>query len=53
MQGVQFGTKIRIEGFEGVYVVEDRGGVGVDIACSSHNECYKVTRKSAKVWVIK
>lgn len=43
--GIEYGDKIYIEGI-GERVVEDTGcrqGV-IDVACESHEECYKVTR---------
>ncbi len=48
-----FGTEIYIEGL-GFYVVEDRGvGPGqIDVACSSHSECYALTGHY-EVWVLK
>ena len=45
--GVRYGDKIYIEGV-GERVVEDTGcsqGV-IDVACESHDDCYKVTRYS-------
>lgn len=45
--GIEYGDSIYIEGI-GERVVEDTGcGRGViDVACESHEECYKVTRYS-------
>ncbi len=45
--GIEYGDNIYIEGI-GERVVEDTGcGRGViDVACESHEECYKVTRYS-------
>ncbi len=47
-----FGTKIYIEGL-GIFEVQDRGvGPGhIDVACSSHSECYALTGHY-EVWVI-
>lgn len=45
--GIEYGDRIYIEGI-GERVVEDTGcrqGV-IDVACESHEECYKVTRYS-------
>lgn len=48
------GTKVYIEGV-GYYRIDDRGGSSknlIDIACSSHNACYQITRSSAKVYIV-
>lgn len=52
MKDMPFGTQIYIEGL-GYYTVQDRGvGTGViDVACSGHAECYKVTG-SYKVYLV-
>jgi len=53
MQGVAFGTQVYIEGI-GYRVVEDRGcraGI-IDILCSNHAECYKITAYR-KVYIVK
>lgn len=45
MTNVKLGTKIYVEGY-GYYTVQDTGNMNsttVDIACSSHAECYKIT----------
>ena len=53
MQGVAFGTQVYIEGI-GYRVVEDRGcraGI-IDVLCSNHAECYKITAYR-KVYIVK
>ena len=49
-----FGTKIRIEGFEDLRVVEDRGlGNGcIDVFVPDHQECLKLGLMYRKVWVV-
>lgn len=49
-----FGTRIRIEGLDGEYVVEDRGvsGFWIDIFCDSHQEALNRGMYTAKVWIV-
>lgn len=49
-----FGTKIRIEGLDGIYIVEDRGVTGywLDIFCDSHQEALQRGMYSASVWIV-
>lgn len=44
MKDLEYGTRVYIEGL-GEYIVQDRGvGTGViDVACSSHADCYAIT----------
>lgn len=51
-----YGTKIYIEGY-GTYVIEDCGGGvkshHIDIAASSHEECYTLTNSNVPVYLVK
>lgn len=49
-----FGTRIRIEGLEGEYVVEDRGvsGFWIDIYCDSHQEALNRGMYTTSVWIV-
>lgn len=49
-----FGTRIRIDGLEGEYVVEDRGvnGFWIDIFCDSHQEALNRGMYTASVWIV-
>lgn len=50
-----YGTKVYIEGY-GTYVIEDCGGVKsnhIDIAASSHDECYTLTNNNVAVYIVK
>lgn len=49
-----FGTKIRIEGFEDLRIVEDRGvGNGrIDVFVPDHQECLQLGLMYRKVWVV-
>lgn len=49
-----FGTKIRIEGLDGIYVVEDRGvnGFWIDIFCDSHQEALQRGMYTTRVWIV-
>ena len=55
MKGLPYGTLVYIEGY-GFYIVEDTGGFKpntIDIACSSHEECYSITnRVGVNVYVV-
>lgn len=54
MVGLPLGTEIYIEGY-GYFTVQDTGNVNnywVDLACYSHEDCYKVTGY-AKVYIVK
>lgn len=44
MKGLEFGTRVSIDGL-GEYIVQDRGvGAGViDVACYTHEDCYALT----------
>lgn len=48
-----FGTRIRIDGLEGEYVVEDRGvsGFWIDIFCDSHQEALQRGMYTTRVWI--
>lgn len=51
---IPFGTTLYIEGY-GYYVVEDRGAFGdniIDIAASSHEECYTLTDYDIDVYIV-
>jgi 3D (Asp-Asp-Asp) domain-containing protein len=52
-----FGTKVRIEGFDCVFVVEDRGGAitgnDIDIFMTSKQEALNFGRRKLKVKIIK
>lgn len=51
---IAFGTTLYIEGY-GFYVVEDRGNFGdsnIDIACPTHNDCYKMTASNVNIYIV-
>ena len=51
---IPFGTTIYIEGY-GYYVVEDRGAFDsgtIDIAASTHEECYLLTNNGINVYIV-
>ena len=49
-----FGTKIRIEGLDGIYIVEDRGVTGywLDIYCDGHQEALNRGMYTTSVWIV-
>lgn len=53
VKGLDFGTKLYIEGY-GIYEVMDRPGNSgiIDIACASHDLCYQVTRRNVPVYIV-
>lgn len=53
-KNIPFGTTLYIKGY-GFYKVEDRGAFKqdtIDIACSSHDECYDITSNSIDVYIV-
>lgn len=53
-KSIPFGTTLFIEGY-GFYVVEDRGAFDsgiIDIAASSHEECYTLTDTNINVYIV-
>ncbi len=53
-KNIPFGTTLYIKGY-GFYKVEDRGAFKqdtIDIACSSHDECYDITSSSIDVYIV-
>ena len=51
---IPFGTTLYIKGY-GFYKVEDRGAFKedtIDIACSTHEECYDITSNSVDVYIV-
>lgn len=51
---IPFGTTLYIEGY-GYYVVEDRGAFDsniIDIAASTHEECYSITNSGVNVYIV-
>ena len=53
-KGFSYGTRLYIEGY-GTYTVEDSGGFKkstIDIAASSHDECYTLTGHNVSVYIV-
>lgn len=53
-KGLAFGTVVYIKGY-GYYTVEDRGGFDagtIDMAASSHEECYSITSSGVDCWIV-
>lgn len=55
-RGIPFGSKVKIEGFDEIFTVTDRGGaivnLCVDVYTSSRKEAFAFGRQKRRVWIL-